>query len=221
MDLGLPSGLKWAKCNLGANVPESAGLYFSWGNTDGHPAGSDYNFSQDVYDASPAASISANLTVEQDAARQNLGGIWRMPTRNDFVELSNPEYTEYVDTNGNVISGTDKRTTYNGVVGLLFRSKANGNTLFLPAAGFYNNTNLDSKNSRGYYWSSSYLSASDAYRLSFFSDGVSPQHYLNRHYGLSVRAVQDGTPNRSIVPPTPEKDEETPTTEEPKDKDER
>lgn len=206
---------------MGANVPEAAGLYFSWGNTDGHPAGAGYDFSQESYNATPAKSISDNLTLAQDAARANLGEPWRMPTSNEFTELCNSAYTEYVDASGNVISGTDKRTTYNGVVGLLIRSKANGNVLFLPTAGNYEGTSLVNKGISGGYWSMSYYSMSNAYRLNFSPGGIFPQdHYGYRYFGFPVRAVQDGTPNRSIVPPIPE-NEETPTEEEPKDKDER
>lgn len=144
-----------------------------------------------------------------------------MPTEDEFTELLNSLYTEFVDADGNVISGTDKRTTYNGVVGLLIRSKANGNTLFLPAAGFYVGSSMNGKGSDGRYWSSSYYNAANAYRLRFYTEVVDSHGSNNRYYGFSVRAVLPGTPNRSIVPPTPDNDEETPTVEEPKDKDER
>lgn len=206
---------------MGSIVPESAGLYFSWGNTDGHPAGAGYDFSQEVYDATPAASINADLTLAQDAARAILGGAWRMPTSDEFIELCNSAYTEFVDASGNVISGTDKRTTYNGVVGLLIRSKANGNTLFLPAAGSYDGSTLGGRGSSGLYWASSWVSSTNAHNLGFSSNGVNPQSSSTRRNGRSVRAVLPDTHNRSIVPPTPDKEEETPTTEEPKDDNER
>lgn len=191
-------------------MPESAGLYLSWGNTDGHPAGAGYDFSQDVYDETPAASISADLTLNEDAARANLGAPWRMPTAAEFQEL--------YDNCSNIW------TTLNGVNGRMFTSNVNGNTLFFPAAGRYNGTLLNNRGSGGFYWSSTYGSATNARVLDFTNSGVSPQDNSSRRYGFPVRAVQDGTPNRSIIPPTPEdepKEEETPTTEEPKDKDER
>lgn len=202
--------MKWAKCNVGATVPESKGLYFSWGNLDGHPAGAGYDFSQAVYDTTPAAAIIANLSLSQDAARVNLGAPWRMPTAAEFIELNN--------------SCSSVWTTLNGVFGRLFTSNVNGNTLFLPAVGGYRGETLYGRNEYGRYWSSKYESTTNARIMSFDSSNIYPNSSFDRHIGFPVRAVQDGTPNRSIIPPIPKdkpKDEETPTTEEPKDKDER
>ena len=202
-------------------MPESAGLYFSWGNTNGHPTGEGYDFSRETYNTTPGASIAEDLSLSQDAARVILGAPCRMPTDPELQELVNTNNTEFIDASGNVISGDDKRTTYNGVVGLLLRSKTNGNTLFLPSAGYYSGTTLFAMGSNGTYWSSTIFSESDAYRLTFNSTGVGAQSHLSRYFGYTVRAVKDGTPNRSIVPPTPDKEEETPTVEEPKDDNER
>ncbi len=195
---------------MGATVPESAGLYFSWGNTDGHPAGAGYNFSQAVYDTTPAAEIATNLSLEQDAARANLGAPWRMPTTVEFQEL--------------IDNCTCVWTTLNGVNGRLFTSNVNGNTLFLPAAGRIDGTSLNVRGVDGYYFASTYYSDVNARSLHFTSTIVSPLNNSSRFVGFPLRAVQDGTPNRSIIPPIPEddpKEEETPTEEEPKDKDER
>lgn len=191
-------------------MPESYGLYFSWGNLDGHPAGAGYNFSQAVYDTTPAANITENLTLEQDAARAMLGAPWRMPTATEIQELSD--------------NCSSIWTTVNGVAGRLFTSNFNGETLFLPAAGLYNGTLLANRGSGGDYWASTIGSTTTARRLGFTSTGISTTGNNDRSYGFSVRAVQDGTPNRSVIPTTPEdkpKEEETPTEEEPKDKDER
>ena len=210
VDLGLPSGLKWAKYNLGATVPESAGLYFSWGNTDGHPAGAGYDFSQAVYDTTPAAEINTNLSLNEDAARAQLGAPWRMPTAAEFTELHD--------------NCTFVWSTLNGVNGYLITSNVNGNSIFLPAAGFYGGATLYRRGTDGAYWSSTYLNMTTARYLSFSSTTVGPSATLDRRYGFSIRPVQDGTPNRSVIPPTTEdepKEEETPSTEEPKDKDER
>lgn len=195
---------------MGATLPESFGLYFSWGNTDGHPAGGGYNFNQETYNATPAAPISTNLSLDKDAARANLGAPWRMPTAAEFQELYD--------------NCTCVWTTLNGVNGRLFTSNVNGNTLFFPAAGNYGGTSLNGRGSDGDYWSSTYNSATNARCLNFNSSGANPQYNGNRRLGFSMRAVQDGTPNRSIVPPTPEDeqmDEETATVEEPKDSNER
>lgn len=202
--------MKWAKYNLGAKVPESTGLYFSWGNTDGHPAGAGYDFSQAVYDTTPAAAIAANLSLSQDAARAYLGAPWRMPTDTEFQELYE--------------NCTHVWTSLNGVNGLLFTSNVNGKTLFFPAAGFCGGTSIYNRGSNGIYWSSTYDSVSKAYVLGFESLSVSLHYRNERRFGVSVRAVQEGTPNRSIIPPIPEdetKDEPTPREEEPKDDNQR
>lgn len=176
VDLGLPSGLLWAKANLGATRPESYGLYFSWGNTEGHPAGAGYNFSQAVYDTTPAAAITDNLSLSQDAARANLGAPWRMPAAAEFQELFD--------------NCTNVWTTLNGVNGRLLTSNVNGNTLFLPAAGNYNGTSLDARGSDGDYWSSTYSTSQTARNLGFNSSNVGPQNNGIRYYGFTVRAVR-------------------------------
>lgn len=173
--MGLPSGLQWANCNIGAEKPSDSGIYFSWGNIEGHAEGSGYDFSQDVYDATAAAAITANLSLSQDAARANLGAPWRMPTADEFQELYD--------------NCTCVWTTLNGVNGLLFTSNVNGNTLFFPAAGYYNGTSLGSRGSEGRYWSSTYISAASARLLYFDSSRVNPQGSDGRRRGFSVRAV--------------------------------
>lgn len=160
---------------MGADSKEGSGLYFSWGNTEGHAEGSGYDFSQAVYDTTPAASISANLSLSQDMARANLGQPWRLPTASEFQELYD--------------NCTCVWTTMNGVAGRLFTSNVNGNTLFFPAAGNYNGTSLNHRGSHGNYWSSTYYSAANARGLSFDSSNVNHQNYNKRCYGFSVRAV--------------------------------
>lgn len=177
IDMGLPSGIQWASWNVGAKDQFDFGQYFSWGNTEGHNEGEDYDFTQEAYDSSPAADIATDLSLEQDAARANLGSPWRMPTSAEFQEL--------------VDNCTSVWTTLNGVAGRLFTSNVNGNTLFFPAAGYYSGTTLSSRGSVGYYWSSSYLSATDARRLSFSNSGVYPQGNNVRRYGFPVRAVMN------------------------------
>lgn len=163
-------------------------MYFSWGNLDGHAERSGYNFSQAVYDATPAAAITANLSLSQDAARANLGAPWRMPTAAEFQELYN--------------NCTSVWTTLKGVNGLLFTSNVNGNTLFFPAAGYYNGTSLSSRGSNAGYWSSSYGSDTNARLLTFGSSTIYPQGYNSRRLGFSVRAVVDpGILTRSVISP--------------------
>ena len=175
VDMGLPSGVQWASCNIGAERPSESGLYFSWGNTEGHAEGSDYPFSQQEYDTTPAADISTNLSLSEDAANAYLGGQWRMPTAAEFNELRE--------------NCTVLWTTLHGVAGRLFTSNINGSTIFLPAVGYYNGTSLRDHGTDGYYWSATYNSATIANNLSFNGSNVVPQNTNYRRSGFPVRAV--------------------------------
>ena len=126
VDLGLPSQLKWAKCNIGASTPEEAGLYFQWGDTQGYTAeqvgsgggqkyfywtdykfsisGSSSNFSK--YNASDSKTV---LDPEDDAAHVNMGGNWRMPTFEEFKELFMNTDVYLVQTDDKEIHGTESQ----------------------------------------------------------------------------------------------------------------
>ena len=175
IDLGLPSGTKWANMNLGANAPEETGLYYSWGNIEGHVAGGDYDF-YDEYENSPGSKLTGDIDLEHDAAHALLGGNWQMPTTEDFVELVKNCESEW--------------TTCNGQLGRKFTSKINGNSVFFPAAGYYYGTTLYNRGAYGYYWASTLYSSANGRYLNFYSSGVDPQRYSNRFFGFSVRAVQ-------------------------------
>lgn len=182
VDLGLPSGLKWATMNLGANAPEEAGLYFSWGNVEGHAAGSGYNFDSSTYNSTPGGGISGlsqhdSFGQAYDAAHANLGGSWRMPTDAEFKEL-------YDNTDSEL-------ATLNGVYGRKFMKKSDHSVfIFFPAAGFCEGTSLHGIGSYGYYWSSSWSDSSNGYLLCFYSVNIYPQDKYYRYNGMSVRAVQ-------------------------------
>lgn len=175
VDLGLPSGTKWADRNVGALNPEDTGLYFSWGNTVGHEAGKSYDFDDD-YDNTPGSELKDDIDLEHDAARVNLGEPWKMPTKEQFKEL-----VDYCDS---------EVTTLNGYLGRRFTSNFNGNSIFMPFAGYISGTSLLGRGSIGSYWSSSLSSQTDGYRLYFNSGGVYPADSSGRFYGFSVRAVQ-------------------------------
>ena len=188
IDLGLPSGLKWATCNIGANSPEEYGDYFAWGDTEPK----DYYY-WDSYKYCNGSSTTmtkyctsssygkvdnkTTLELTDDAARVNWAGSWRIPTRAEYDELMN------------TTNCTWTWTTQNGVKGCKVTSKKNGNSIFLPAAGFRGDDNLDGAGSSGYYWSSSLCSGGDnAYNVVLYSGDV----YLYdgyRYFGQSVRAV--------------------------------
>lgn len=107
---------------------------------------------------------------------------WHLPTKEDFIEL----YKKCAH----------KWTVINGTPGMLFSSIHNGNSIFMPAAGYCwfdedeHGTTLSDRGSDGLYWSSSFSSASSAYSLYFNSAVVNPQSSNDRRYGFTVRAVQ-------------------------------
>ena len=181
VDLALPSGLLWCEHNVGASTPYEDGLYFSWGNVEGHTGTDGYDFgtsNDGPYAATPGAALTGNIPVNgtYDAARHNMGAPCRMPTVGEFQELNAQCDSEWTDEDG--------------VAGRRFTSRINGNSIFFPASGYRNGTGLYNRGSNGYYWSASLYSAADGYILSFFSGGVNPAHYNYRFYGFSVRAVQ-------------------------------
>ena len=185
VDLGL--SVKWATCNVGANKPEGYGDYFAWGETQPK---STYNWStykwcrgshdtQTKYNTNSSYGTVDNkktLELSDDAARANWGGAWRMPTDAEFTELRE--------------QCTWTWTTQNGVNGYKVTSKSNGNSIFLPAAGYRDDSSLDDAGSYGDYWSSSLYTGSPylAWGVYFDSSGVD-RGYGSRYGGLSVRPV--------------------------------
>jgi hypothetical protein len=157
-------------------LPEDTGRYFSWGNTDGHEAGKDYDFDDDTYDDTPGAELDGDIDLAHDAARANLGEPWQMPTKDQFKELVDNCECEVC--------------TLNGYLGRRFTSKINGNSIFMPFAGYIYGTGLYYRGSSSYYWSASLYSAAGGYLLGFDSGGVNPADSSDRFYGFSVRAVQ-------------------------------
>lgn len=175
VDMGLPSGTLWADRNIGAKSPEDFGLYFSWGNIEGHVMGSGYDF--DDYNETKGHELDGDIDIEHDAARFNMGEPWQMPTKEQFQEL--------------VDNCTREWCCENGHMGSRFTSKINGKSVFFPAAGYGYGTSVGNVGSRGYYWSSSWSSANRAYNMYFISSSVFPQVSNSRYSGFSVRAVQN------------------------------
>ena len=180
VDLGLPSGLMWATCNVGASSPEEYGDYFEWGETT---TKSSYGFNSTTYGLSTSTLQSrgiidsdGNLTAAYDAATANWGGSWRMPTFDEMRELlDNCTWT------WNTQNGVEGRE----VIG------PNGNSIFLPAAGYRYATDLDYAGSGGYYWSATPGGDSGyAFDLHFFSS----RYYWYDNYrsvGQAVRPVSE------------------------------
>lgn len=184
VDLGLPSGLKWADRNVGATSPEENGLYFSWGNVDGHAVDESgnveggYSFNANTYATTSGGQFrGSTLDAEHDAATVNMGSEWRIPTSAETLELVQ-ETTQTVDTE-------------NG--GMIFTSKTNGNSIFFPFAGTCGGSLLQDEGLSGDVWSSSVYNVNAEYARSLkfhsnlYVEGDS-RSYLRRR-GLSVRGV--------------------------------
>ena len=185
VDLGL--SVKWATCNVGANKPEEYGDYFAWGETQpkSNYDWSTYKWCNGSYDTQTKYNTNSSygtvdnkttLDLGDDAARANWGGSWRMPTDAELTELRE--------------QCTWTWTTQNGVNGYKVTSKKNGNSIFLPAAGYRSGSSLDGAGSLGYYWSSSLDTdyPSLAYNLRFGSDYVGWSR-SDRCIGYTVRPV--------------------------------
>ena len=188
VDLGLPSGTKWAACNVGATKPEEFGGYYAWGETEekSNYSWSTYKWCNGSYDSLTKYCTSSsygtvdNKTVldpQDDVAHVKWGGSWRMPTLDEQEELLN--------------KCTWSWTTQNGVNGYKVTGP-NGNSIFLPAAGYRYGTEASYRGSYGYYWSSSLRgnSSDDAFCL-YFGGGDHDWGSSYRYFGQSVRPVCD------------------------------
>ncbi|MBR5983967.1 MAG: hypothetical protein IK025_09675 [Bacteroidales bacterium] len=169
VDLGLPSGTKWATCNVGATNPEYFGNHYAWGEITTKEV---YNSSTYTYSDNPTT-----LPQNADVATVNWGTDWRMPTSTEMQELIN--------------NCTHVWTTINGSNGRLFTGP-NGNSIFLPAAGVYSGSTYWHNNDGGFYWLSSISTnnSSSAWDFYFYSDSYDMDDNTSyRFYGQSVRPV--------------------------------
>lgn len=176
IDLGLPSGTKWACCNVGASAPEQYGGYYAWGEVNEK---SYYDWSTYIhcdghyYDCHNLGSDIAG--TQYDVAHVKWGGSWVMPSHAQQVELLN-----YC---------TSTWTTENGVYGRRFTG-SNGGSIFMPAAGYRWYGDLFIAGSWGRSWSSTQGPSYSlgAYYLYFLS-GYAYWGYYYRYLGRSVRPV--------------------------------
>ena len=188
IDLGL--SVKWATCNVGANIPWEYGVYYAWGEREekSYYYWSTYKWCNGSYDSLTKYCINsmncANgkwdsktvLDPEDDVAHVKWGGNWRMPTEAEQVELRN--------------NCTWTWTTQNGVEGYKVTSTKNGNSIFLPAAGYRNGPEAYDRGVYGHYWSSSLNYNGSAYCL-YFDSGEHGRGSYSSYYGLSVRPVSE------------------------------
>lgn len=172
VDLGLPSGLKWATCNVGASSPGDYGDYYAWGELSTKDEYTILNFSKGWI---PFEDISGN--PEYDVARAKWGGSWRMPTMEELDELRNQCTWEW--------------TTKGGHYGYKVTGP-NGNSIFLPAAGFRSGADSYDAESVGFYWSATSRESSTQYACSLdFLSGDRGTYWSGRYVGRSVRPVSD------------------------------
>ena len=185
VDLGLPSGIRWASCNVGATAPEGYGNYYAWGET---APKTDYswatykhnngdNSSDNITKYGNNADTLTTLEPEDDAATANWGGDWRMPTDAEWTELRE--------------QCTWTWTRQNGVYGYQVTSNINSNSIFLPATGYRYGTRLYYAGTDGRYWSSSLCAGyqNNAWSISF--NPKTGRDYYGRNFGFPVRPVQD------------------------------
>lgn len=189
VDLGLPSGLLWATCNVGASKPTEYGDYFAWGETTSKETydWNTYKWSEGTYETltkycKEKADGLQTLLPEDDAAAINWGGAWRMPTRTEQSELKEGCTWEWTsDYMGS------------GVAGSVGTSKANKNVIFFPAGGNKFDEKLGGVGAYGHYWLSS-LSVdymSNAWTMGFEEEDNNELSESCRNYGRSVRAVRE------------------------------
>ena len=213
------NGPYWAECNVGASEPEECGYYFWWGDTVGYTrsggtwdertsrfydvtwvSSTGEQMSNSPFpdsDSSPTTcptmnkdnstlqsegwiDATTNLVAAHDAATAHLGAPWRMPTYQEYDDLINNCTTTWITNGvkGRLVTGTG--------------AYAN-RSIFLPATGYGDTTNLYNTASQGYYWSSTPHPGrlSYAWRLHFTSKSFSQQYSNYRYYGQPVRPVRD------------------------------
>ena len=192
VDLGL--SVCWASCNLGAGKPEEYGDYYAWGETEPKESYSWSTYKFGTSSSGPFSKYNTNssygsidnktvLEPEDDVAHVKLGGKWQMPTEAEWNELRNTSNCSWT------------WTTINGVNGYKVQSKKSGytdNWIFLPAAGYLVDTDLNVSGSGGFYWSSSLSTGgpSGAWGVRFYSVEVH-RNYSLRYHGYSVRPVSE------------------------------
>ena len=196
VDLGLPSGLKWAKCNVGAKTETGYGYCFQWGdiedktNSDcgweSYKYGDGSNFSKyNTGNNGYGGTIDnkTTLDIEDDAAVQIMGSDWRMPTQDELQELTDNTDNEWICN----YNGT-------GVNGRKFTSKTDTSKyIFIPASGIRSNSSFLFQGSYGAVWSSSLNVDYSGYAWFLYigSDNVVARLNISRSRGFMVRGVTE------------------------------
>lgn len=199
VDLGLPSGTMWATCNVGASRAEDIGNFYAWGEIE---TKSSFNWASyqrhgniddngyvlfKKYCSDINIGCSDGLTELEDmddVAYKTWGANWRIPTREQMRELVNSNYV------------TMEFRNMNGMDGVQITSKINGNSIFMPYTGYYENGSIVSLSGyNGYYWSRS-LDPDDPYKargLRLYDSAGKIYWNINtsyRYYGMPIRPVR-------------------------------
>lgn len=194
VDLGIPSGTKWATCNVGADKPTDFGLYFQWGDIVGYTADQvgkgdgkkrfgfgDYKWFSNYEERTftKYTKPGSTLELEDDAARANMGGDWHTPSPEQIQELLD--------------NTTRKWRKQDGAMGMLLTSKKdNSKFIFIPAAGYLDLGFLEAKNRFCEIWTSRLAYSLDSSAESLeLSRGYIAQNSFYRNAGFSVRGVMD------------------------------
>lgn len=170
VDLGLPSGLKWAKCNIGAKLETDEGDYYAWGELE----------TKSTYD--PNNCTTTELDIEDisgnpkyDTATHVLGSNWRMPTDEELQELAQNCKWEWVDIDGRAGAKV---------------TGPNGNSIFLPAAGYRCGSDIFEDHYKAYYWSSTSYDIGISCCLEYKESNTMPEgSKMYRDMGMVIRPV--------------------------------
>ncbi len=186
VDLGL--SVKWANMNVGAKKASGYGSYFAWGETKAKDTYSWGTYAWSRGDSQFLTKYSTTdrrtqLAITDDAARANMGGDWRMPTVEEFEELTNPA------------NCTWEWTTLDGVNGYKVTGKKTGNSIFLPITGFRYYSDVQFRSLNGVYWTSSLYTTNPnkAWCLEFNVSNIEVYYgnlSSNRFSGRCIRAVK-------------------------------
>lgn len=181
VDLGL--SVFWCDKNIDAVSPDDSGSYFAWGETVGKTSFTKENYKWGNDSAGGIKKYNSAdgpefLEAADDAAHAKLGGKWRMPTTDEWLELRDKcswKWTKQGNSNGFLVTSKDGSTT-----------------IFLPAAGGYTGSSLLDVGNHGFYWTSRLLKSSPASAWSFwiYKSTVTGEDFP-RYYGFPVRAVKD------------------------------
>ena len=193
VDLGFTNGLLWSTCNLGAESPEKLGNFYAWAETETKESYAEDNYKWKKEDGVTFTKYTLRkdeqnvkmdpidnkqiLDDSDDAVIAALGDHWATPLKEDFTELTTV--------------CKHRCCKLNGVWGYLFTSKETGNSIFLPLAGFYDETDNYFIGAYGYYWTT-YLGSDTEEATCFYM--VKPENYpvkstRDRYLGLPIRPV--------------------------------